>query len=172
MAPISTSVDPVPGILLLLALLWVAAKVGGELAFRLRLPVVAGELGAGFVLAALHARFPAFPDVAASPGADLLANIGILVLMFSVGLESTVPEMLRSGLPALRVAAVGVAIPTAAGLVGAWLLLPSGTHPMVALFIGACLCATSIGISVQVLREKGALDSAEGRVIVGAAVID
>jgi Kef-type K+ transport system membrane component KefB len=60
----------------------------------------------------------------------------------------------------------------AAGMAGAWWLLPPETHPVVSLFIGACLCATSIGISAQVLREKGASRSGEGRVIMGAAVID
>lgn len=164
--------DPLSGTLLLLAALWLAAKLGGELALRLKVPVVAGELGAGIALAALHANFPSIPDIAASPEAELLGSLGVIVLMFAVGLESTVPQMMRVGLPAMRVAVVGVILPMVAGLAGAWLLLPSGTHFAVDLFIGACLCATSIGISVQVLREKGAADSTEGRVIVGAAVID
>jgi Kef-type K+ transport system membrane component KefB len=164
--------DPLSGTLLLLAALWLAAKLGGELALRLKLPVVAGELGAGIALAALHANFPSIPNVAASSEAELLGSLGVIVLMFAVGLESTVPQMMRVGLPAMRVAVVGVIVPMVAGLAGAWLLLPSGTYFAVALFIGACLCATSIGISVQVLREKGASDSTEGRVIVGAAVID
>jgi len=164
--------DPLSGTLLLLAALWLAAKLGGELALRLKLPVVAGELGAGIALAALHANFPSIPDVAASPEVELLGSLGVIVLMFAVGLESTVPQMMRVGLPAMRVAVVGVILPMVAGLAGAWLLLPAGTHFAVDLFIGACLCATSIGISVQVLREKGATDSTEGRVIVGAAVID
>nr|WP_320133563.1 cation:proton antiporter [uncultured Holophaga sp.] len=166
------SADPMAGILLLLAALWVAAKLGGEVARRLHLPVVAGELGAGLALAALHQASPFIPDVAASPAADLLGNLGVVVLMFAVGLESTVPQMMRVGGPALRVAAVGVIVPVLAGLAGAWLMLPKGTHFTVDLFIGACMCATSIGISVQVLREKKAASSPEGKVIVGAAVID
>jgi len=164
--------DPMAGILLLLAALWLAAKVGGEVALRLGLPVVAGELGAGLALAALHQALPGMPSVAASPAADLLGNLGIVVLMFAVGLESTVPRMMRIGLPALRVAVVGVVVPMAAGLAGAWLLLPGGTHFAVDLFIGACLCATSIGISVQVLRERKADRTPEGQIIVGAAVLD
>lgn len=164
--------DPMATTLILLAALWLAAKLGGEIALRLRLPIVAGELGAGLALAALHQIFPIIPSVAASPAADLLGNIGVIVLMFAVGLESTVPQMMRVGGPALRVAVVGVLVPIAAGLAGAGLMLPKGTHFAVALFIGACMCATSIGISVQVLREKHAVKSAEGRVIVGAAVID
>lgn len=164
--------DPFAGTLALLALVWVAAKLGGEVAVRLGLPSVAGELTAGLALAGLHNGIPGFPDVAASEGAGVLANLGIILLMFAVGLESTVSQMLKVGVAALRVAVLGVVIPMAVGLLGAKALLPAGTPFVVDLFIGACLCATSIGISVQVLRERGAAGTVEGRVIVGAAVID
>jgi Kef-type K+ transport system membrane component KefB len=164
--------DPFAGTLALLSLIWVAAKLGAELAVRAKLPAVAGELCAGLALAALHKAFPAFPNLAASHGADVLANLGVILLMFAVGLESTLPQMLKVGLASLRVAVLGVGIPMVAGLLGAWLILPAGTPKVVDLFIGACLCATSIGISVQVLREQGAATSPEGRVIVGAAVLD
>jgi Kef-type K+ transport system membrane component KefB len=164
--------DPLAGTLLLLALLWLSAKAGGELAVRLKLPAVTGELVAGLALAALHRVWPVVPDAAGSPAAELLGGLGVVVLMFAVGLESTVPQMLKVGLASLRVALIGVAAPMAAGLAGAWLLLPAGAPFVLDLFIGACLCATSIGISAQVLREKGASDSLEGRIIVGAAVVD
>jgi Kef-type K+ transport system membrane component KefB len=164
--------DPFAGTLLLLALVWLAAKVGGEVALRLRLPTVAGELCAGLVLAGLHQGIPGFPDFAASQPVAVLAELGVLVLMFAVGLESTVPQMMRVGGPSLRVATLGVFAPMAAGFLGARWLLPAGVPWVVDLFIGACLCATSIGISAQVLREKRAAASAEGRVIVGAAVMD
>jgi Kef-type K+ transport system membrane component KefB len=164
--------DPLAGTLMLLALLWLSAKVGGELAVRLRLPAVTGELAVGLALTALHRVWPLFPDVAASPATELLGGLGVVVLMFAVGLESTVPEMMKVGVASLRVALIGVVMPMAAGLAGAWLLLPKGSPFVLDLFIGACLCATSIGISAQVLREKGASDSLEGRIIVGAAVVD
>jgi Kef-type K+ transport system membrane component KefB len=164
--------DPLAGTLMLLALLWLSAKLGGELAVRLKLPAVSGELAVGLALTALHRAWPLFPDVAASPDTELLGGLGVIVLMFAVGLESTVPQMLKVGVASLRVALLGVGVPMAAGLAGAWLLLPKGSPFVLDLFIGACLCATSIGISAQVLREKGASDSLEGRVIVGAAVID
>ncbi len=164
--------DPFAGTLLLLALAWLAAKVGGEVALRLKLPTVAGELCAGLALAGLHQALPRFPDLAASEPVGVLANLGVIVLMFAVGLESTVPQMMRVGWPSLRVATVGVLLPMLAGLLGAHWLLPAGVPWVVDLFIGACLCATSIGISAQVLREKRAAASPEGRVIVGAAVID
>ncbi len=164
--------DPMGATLGLLALMWLAAKLGGEAAIRLKLPPVAGELGMGLVFAALTRAVPGLPDVTHSQAAELLAYLGVVVLMFAVGLESTVPQMLKVGAASFRVAVVGVVAPMAAGLAGAWLLLPDGTPFAVDLFIGACLCATSIGISASVLKGAGAARSPEGRVIVGAAVID
>ncbi len=158
--------------LALLAFVWIAAKLGGECALRLKLPSVAGELGIGLALGALHRLHPGFPSLAGNPSMDLLGNLGVIVLMFAVGLESTLPQMMKVGLPSLRVAVLGVLAPMGMGLAGAFLLLPAGTPFLVDLFIGACLCATSIGISAQVLKERGAGRSPEGRVIVGAAVID
>ena len=134
---------------------------------------MAGELGAGLALTALHHAVPrGLPLLAGSPGLELLANLGVIVLMFAVGLESTVSQMLKLGWPSLRVAAIGVGVPMAVGCWGAWALLPGGAPFALQLFIGACLCATSIGISAQVLREQGAATTPEGRVIIGAAVID
>lgn len=168
----SLHADPSLGVLFLLALLWLAAKLGGELATRLRMPSVVGELVAGMVLMALHRQWAALPDVAAHPAADLLATLGVVILMFSVGLESTVPQMMKVGLPALRVAVAGVVAPVALGLGAVTLLLGAGISLVGALFVGACLCATSVGISARVLQEQGASESPEGRVILGAAVID
>ena len=165
--------DPLAGTLALLAAMWLAAKVGGEVAVRLKIPAVAGELLAGLAWAAAIKAWPgSVPDIAANPSMDLLGNLGVIVLMFAVGLESTVPQMLQVGLASLRVALIGVIAPMGLGLLGAALFLPSGTPLAVDLFLGACLCATSIGISSQVLKEAGTLDSTEGRIIVGAAVID
>ena len=173
MIPALLVADPLAGTLALLAIMWLAAKAAGELAARLKMPAVAGELLAGLAWAAAAKAWPALvPDIAADARMDLLGYLGVVVLMFAVGLESTVPQMLKVGLASLRVALLGVALPMGLGLLGAALFLPHGTPLAVDLFIGACLCATSIGISSQVLKEAGALDSTEGRVIVGAAVID
>jgi Kef-type K+ transport system membrane component KefB len=176
--------------LILLALLWLAAKLGGEVAVRLKLPAVAGQILIGVLLATLPAffsglsglpdylgflkskEFLGFLDFAHNPQANVLSYIGIVLLMFMVGLESSVPQMMKVGWASLRVAVVGVIGPMALGLLGAYLLLPKGTPYAVDLFIGACLCATSIGISASVLRERNASDSKEGRVVIGAAVID
>jgi Kef-type K+ transport system membrane component KefB len=153
--------------------MWLLAKLGGEACQRLRLPRVVGELGAGLVIAVLVRQFPgSIPAPASLPAMEPLAEIGIVVLMFEVGLESTIPQMLKVGLPAIRVAIVGVALPMALGFGAGQLLLPSGSSWILSLFIGACLSATSIGITAQVLGERGALKTPEGRVIIGAAVLD
>ncbi len=164
--------DPSLDALILLALLWLGAKLGGEAAIRLKLPTVVGELVAGMVLMAMHRHWGGFPDVATHPAADLLATIGVIILMFSVGMESTVAQMMKQGLPALRVAVVGVVLPVILGLGAVLLILGKEINLVGAVFVGACLCATSVGISARVLQEKNAGDSPEGRVILGAAVID
>ena len=165
-------VDPALDSLVLLAMIWFAAKMGGELATRMKLPTVVGELTAGMVLAAMHRFWVVIPDLATSPAADLLATVGVILLMFSVGLESTVPQMMKVGLPATLVAVVGVVVPVVMGLLISYALLPAPVAVPVALFIGACLCATSVGISARVLGQQGARNCPEGRVILGAAVID
>jgi len=160
-------------VLLVLAVMWLLAKVGTEICHRVGLPRVVGELGAGLLLACLAKALPTIvPQPASVPGMEYLAEIGIVVLMFVVGLESTVPEMVRVGLPSFRVAVLGVILPMALGLLGSLALLPAGSSWTLGLFIGACLCATSIGVSAQVLGERGASRTREGRVIMGAAVLD
>lgn len=160
-------------LLLVLAGMWLMAKLGGEACQRLRLPSVVGELGAGLVIAVLVRQFPgSIPHPASLPAMEYLAEIGIVVLMFEVGLESTIPQMLKVGLPSFRVAILGVVLPMALGFGAGQLLLPDGTSWILSLFIGACLSATSIGITAQVLGERGALKTPEGRVIIGAAVLD
>ncbi|MBI3129802.1 MAG: cation:proton antiporter [Acidobacteria bacterium] len=164
--------DPIAASLILLAFVWMAAKLGGELAIRLKLPAVVGELLVGLILGALQRNVASFPDLGGNPELGYLAGLGVITLMFAVGLESTVPQMMRVGLASLRVAIIGVVAPTLLGLGGAAFLVPQGTPFPVVLFLAACLCATSIGISAQVLRERQLMGSSEGRGIVGAAVLD
>ena len=163
--------DPLASMLALLAMLWVAAKIGGELAVRFKLPTVAGQLIMGVALAALSEFFPSFPNVIESHEANVLAYIGVVVLMFVVGLESSVSQVLKVGLASFRVAVMGVIAPTLLGFLGSYLLLPNA-HFAVHLFIGACLSVTSTSITMQVMREKGVSKSKSGRIIVGAAIID
>ena len=77
--------DPFAWTLALLAMLWIFAKVGGEVATRFKLPVVAGELGIGVLLAVLARTIPGFPDLTQSAEAGVLANLGVILLMFMVG---------------------------------------------------------------------------------------
>ena len=101
----------------------------------------------------------------------LFSNLGVILLLFVVGLESSVEEMLGVGKVSLRVAVVGVVAPFLLGLgAGAWLL--AGEPFSVHLFLAATLCATSVGITARVFKDLGKLHTRETRIILGAAVID
>jgi Kef-type K+ transport system membrane component KefB len=101
----------------------------------------------------------------------MLAGLGVLLLLFEVGLESTVGQMLKVGVTSLIVAGLGVVAPFVLGwFVGAWLLPEEGTY--VHLFLGATLCATSVGITARVLQDLNRSKTKEARIILGAAVID
>ena len=164
--------DPVTSLMLGLAILLMAAKIGGHAAVRLGQPAVLGELVVGIVLGNLAlVGVPGLAQITHDPMMDMIARLGVIILLFEVGLESTVGEMLRVGRTALSVAALGVLAPFALGWgVGALLLPDSG--PYVHAFLGATLCATSVGITARVFQDLGHSKSAEARVILGAAVID
>jgi Kef-type K+ transport system membrane component KefB len=164
--------DPVAPVALALVVILVAAKLGGDLAMRLGQPAVLGELVFGVVLGNLGlVGVDGLRWLPSDLHLDMLARIGVLILLFEVGLESTVGQMLKVGWTALRVAILGVAAPFALGWgVGAW-LLPDQTVYVHA-FLGATLCATSVGITARVLKDLGRSQSDEARVILGAAVID
>ena len=109
--------------------------------------------------------------MASDPYVDILARIGVVVLLFSVGLESTIRDIMRVGLSSLLVAILGVAAPFGLGwLVGAWLLPDHSVYAHA--FLGATLCATSVGITARVLQDIGKSREKEARIILGAAVID
>lgn len=164
--------DPIAGVAFALAVILVAAKLGGELATRLGQPAVLGELLAGVALGNLDLLgVGLFEPMQADPAVNVLAGIGVLLLLFEVGLESTVRDMMKVGLSSLVVAVVGVAAPFALGWgAGAVLLPDAGTY--VHAFLGATLCATSVGITARVLQDLGRSQTPEARVILGAAVID
>jgi Kef-type K+ transport system membrane component KefB len=150
----------------------VAAKAGGALAERLGQPAVLGELLAGIVVATLPlGGFHGLDFVAHERGVELLAQLGVVLLLFEVGLSTRLADLMRVGLSALLVATIGVVVPMILGwLVGRWLL--PGSHPYVPVFLGATLCATSVGITARVLNDLDRVATAEGRIILGAAVID
>ncbi len=164
--------DPVASVALHLAIILVAARFGGELAVRAGQPAVLGELLVGVALGnATLLGVGVFEPIKTDVAVDMLARLGVLVLLFEVGLESTVRQMLKVGWTALAVALIGVAAPFLLGWgVGAWLLPEAGIY--VHAFLGATLCATSVGITARVLQDMDLAQSAEARVILGAAVID
>lgn len=159
-------------VFLWLAIVLLAAQAGGDMAARIGQPAVLGELVAGVVIGNLGLfGFRGLEPLAADPSLELLASIGVLLLLFEVGLESTVSEMMRVGVSAVLVAALGVVAPFGFGwLVGAWLLPDSSLY--VHVFLGATLSATSVGITARVMKDLGRSRSEEARVILGAAVVD
>ena len=164
--------DPVASVGLSLVIILTAAKLGAELATRAGQPGVLGELIGGVILGNLTlVGFSGLEHVAVDPFIDMLARIGAIILLFEVGLESTVGQMLKVGLSSFVVALLGVVVPFALGWgVGACLL--PGESAYVHIFLGATLTATSVGITARVLKDLGAAQSNEGRIILGAAVID
>jgi Kef-type K+ transport system membrane component KefB len=164
--------DPVAAVVLWLLVILLAAKLGGDLAVRVGQPAVLGELVIGVVLGNLALLgFQGLEPIKSDVFVDMLARLGVLILLFEVGLESTIRQMLAVGWSALAVAVLGVAVPFALGWgVGAWLLPDQG--PYVHAFLGATLSATSVGITARVLKDLGRSQSAEARVILGGAVID
>lgn len=151
-------------LLLGLVLVWLAAKVAGEGMERIGQTAVLGELLAGVligpgVLGLVHE----------SEALHALAELGVLILLFEVGLESDLDELLKAGLQASLVAVVGVILPFAAGYaVMHWF----GYPPLVAVFVGATFTATSVGITARVLADLGRLQDPAANVVLGAAVVD
>ncbi len=157
--------------LALTAILAVAA-LGGHLAEAFGQPAVLGELVGGVLLGNLGLAGWTWPStLAQSPLVDGLARLGVILLLFEVGLESTVGEMRQVGGRALLVAMLGVAAPWILGWSVGAATLP-GRSWYVYLFLGAALTATSVGITARVLRDLGQSRSVEARIILGAAVID
>ncbi len=157
---------------LILAGMILAAKIGGEVAVRLNQPSVLGELCVGILLGNLGILgVHVFDGAAELVPIEFLAELGVILLLFEVGLESTLTEMRAVAPTSGMVAIIGVVAPMALGYaVSLWLLpdAPFSLH----LFIGATLCATSVGITARVLKDLNAMAQPETRVILGAAVID
>ena len=161
-----------PTVLIGLAAMLAAAKLGGELFERLRQPVVLGELLAGIVIGNLVLfGFTAAEPLKTDGVIAALAQIGVILLLFEVGLESNLGEMMAVGWSSLFVAVTGVVAPFFLGWGVAAYFLP-GESRLVHVFIGSVLCATSVGITARVLKDMGKLKLRESRIILGAAVID
>jgi Kef-type K+ transport system membrane component KefB len=148
-----------------LAAVLVACKLAGEVAQRFKLPAVLGELVVGVVLGGslLGLLDPGQPAIAA------LAEIGVVLLLFAIGLHTDIRLLRAVGGAATAVALTGVAIPFALGY---WVASLLGVPPIPAIVCGAALTATSVGVSARVLSDLGRLGSTEGRIVLGAAVLD
>ena len=172
MTPAVPHADLLGGVLLALAVVLICAKAGGWVAERVGQPSVLGELVIGVVLGNLGlVGIESLEWIKTDATLGLLANLGAVILLFEVGLESTLRDMLRVGPRSLVVAVLGVVAPW---LLGWWvgaLLLPDRSV-YVHIFLGAILTATSVGITARVLKDLGRSQTPEARIILGAAVID
>ncbi|MBK4731892.1 cation:proton antiporter [Oxynema sp. CENA135] len=189
----------VAGVLLSLVVIYLASKIGGEICTRINLPPVLGDLVGGVVVGVSVFKLLIFPESgvdgsesviisvlqkttglepaaaiaafeAQSEVITIFAELGVIILLFEIGLESELKELIKYGPQAAVVAVVGVVAPFTAGTVGLITLFHVATIP--AIFAGAALTATSIGITAKVLAEIGQLSSKEGQIIIGAAVLD
>ena len=151
-------------VLLTLFIMLAAAKFMAELFERLRQPAVAGEIMAGILIG------PSLLNLAGpSEITSILAEIGVIFLLFNVGLETRPAAIFKVGKSAAMVAVLGVVLPFVAG----WLLMQAwGSTSVESLFVGTALVATSVGITARVLSGMGLLDAPTARIILGAAVID
>ncbi|MBR8831140.1 MAG: High-affinity Na(+)/H(+) antiporter NhaS3 [Chroococcopsis gigantea SAG 12.99] len=186
-------------VLLSLTVIYFASKLGGELCLRINLPPVLGELLGGVIIGVSALKLLIFPSggagvddslimsflqatssltpeagagvfTAASEVISVLSELGVIILLFEIGLESNLQELIKVGPQAAVVAVVGVAAPFLAGTLG--LVYLFGLPVIPAVFAGAALTATSIGITAKVLAEIDRLSSTEGQIIIGAAVLD
>jgi Kef-type K+ transport system membrane component KefB len=187
------------GVLLSLVVIYLASKLGGEICARINLPTVLGELVGGVIIGVSALNLLIFPgsgiEASASqimqllqgtttldPAAlqvtfnaqseviSTLAELGVVILLFEIGLESDLKALIQVGIQAAVVAVVGVTVPFVLGTAGLMLLFQVPAIP--AIFAGAALTATSIGITAKVLAELQRLSSREGQIIIGAAVLD
>lgn len=145
----------------------------GALMERIGQPAVLGELLMGVLLGAL-AFAPGLGFINDLKGEEfiaLIAEIGVIILLFRTGLESNLREMKSVGLKAFLVATVGVILPFIGGYFASKLLIP-GLEGNAYLFIGATLTATSVGITARVFKDLNVLSSKEAKIVLGAAVID
>ncbi len=187
------------GVLLSLIVIHLASKVGGEICVRLNLPPVLGELLGGVIVGVSALRLIIFPGGELDANASLIINllqntaglppaaansvfeqqseaisvlseIGVIILLFEIGLESSLTELLKVGTQAALVAVVGVAAPFAGGVLG--MIYIFHAPPIAAIFAAAALTATSIGITAKVLSQIGRINTPEGQIIIGAAILD
>jgi Kef-type K+ transport system membrane component KefB len=172
LAAVASHGDTLVPVVLALAIILAAAKLGGDVAQRIGQPSVLGELVFGVLVGNLSLLgIGWFQFISANATIGVLAQLGAVILLFEVGLESTVRDMMQVGMRSLVVAVLGVVTPWALGWWVGALMLPEQSVYVHA-FLGAALTATSIGITARVLKDLGHAQSPEALIILGAAVID
>lgn len=155
-----------------IAILLVLAKISG-LVEKIGQPAVLGELIMGIILGNfILFGFDFFELIRTNEIMAFLAELGVVILLFQIGLESNIGEMKKVGGRSLAVAVIGVVVPFVLGtyVISPWLL--PGLSSVAYLFIGATLTATSVGITARVFRDLGKLQTSAAKVVLGAAVID
>jgi len=166
--------DPIAPVILSLIVILLAAKIGGELFEKMNQPAVLGELIFGMIignLALLSGGFFDFGQMFVGETIDNFARLGVMILLFQVGLESNIKELMKVGISSVTVALIGVIVPMILGYYVCVLIIPEAgfnAH----LFVGATLTATSVGITARVLKDLNKLKTPEAKIILGAAVID
>lgn len=185
--------DPVVPVLLHFSVILIAAKLGAELFERMKQPAVLGELLFGILLGNAGLFIPGYNFFDAlrvehiteswAIVIDSISRIGVILLLFEVGLESTIADMKKVGKSSLLVATIGVIAPFILGFFVSMFFItkvpdtilkiaPDFNLVNVHIFIGAILCATSVGITARVFQDMGLSQTKESRIIIGAAVID
>jgi len=164
-----------------LALILIFSKIFGELAERIKQPSVLGELVAGVILGgSVLAVVPSVSGMAGYDTFHLLAEVGVAILLFEIGLETDLKDLIKVGPTSTIVAIIGVVVPFALGFASIIAFekygLLGGIDPslniLIAITTGATLTATSVGITARVLSDMNRLQSGEAKIILGAAVID
>lgn len=155
-----------------IAVILIAAKIS-SLVEKIGQPSVLGELVMGVILGNLVLiGVDLFEPIKQDSIIEFLSELGVVILLFQIGLESNISEMKKVGVNAFLVAIVGVVVPFVSGayIIGPWLL--PNLDPIAYLFLGASLTATSVGITARVFQELNKLKTKEAQIVLGAAVID
>ncbi len=153
--------------LLDIALILLGTKAFGLFTRKLRMPAVVGALIAGILLGPAILNWVQPSDLISS-----LSEIGVIVLMFGAGLETSITDLRKAGLKALVIAVLGVLVPLGLGYLVASFYNVGPQAWIGNLFLGVILTATSVGITVETLKEMGAMKTTSGNAILAAAVID
>jgi Kef-type K+ transport system membrane component KefB len=170
-------------ILLMLVVLYAVARIGNRIAEHFGVPGLIGEIIMGIIVANLvigdWSLLESIDVVMPEPGTEsdnvnysvlyALAELGVIFLLFSVGLETKVNDLLKVGKSAMYVAILGVILPFILGF--AYIEMDDGNFHH-AMFLAAAMVATSVGITARVIKEMGMMSKMESRIIIGAAVID